>query len=299
MSFYLLDSDPGIDDACAIILADNYFGNSFLALTTVAGNVSVEKTTINALRLKESFNFSFKVYRGASRPLIKRFVDASEVHGQDGLGDAGLPLPKIKEEQMSAAEAIIRLAKSGNLSLIATGPLTNLALALILEPELPNMIKDLTVMGGAFRLTEFGKGNVTAFSEFNFYEDPEAASLVFGSFKKVNVVPLDLTMNPFFWFKRPDLNSFPQSRKSLFIKMITHNFLQKYSVLVLHDAIAVDVHSNREEYEFKQGHVRILTKPGTMRGASFLEYSKDFLHRIYFKPINGNRFKERFLKSLY
>ncbi|MGC9145683.1 MAG: nucleoside hydrolase [Nitrososphaeria archaeon] len=299
MNFYLLDSDPGIDDACAIILANNYFGNSFSALTTVAGNVSVEKTTINALRIKEAFNFSFKVYRGASRPLIKRFVDASEVHGQDGLGDAGLPLPKIKEEETSAAEAIIRSAKSGNLLLIATGPLTNLALALILEPELPNMIKDLTVMGGAFRLTEFGKGNVTAFSEFNFYEDPEAASLVFESFKKVNVVPLDLTMNPFFWFKRSDLESFPQSRKSSFFKVITYNFMQKYGVLVLHDNIAVDVHNNSNEYEFREGHVKISTKPGVMRGASFLEYSKDYQHRIYFKQINVNRFKERFLKSLY
>ncbi len=297
MSFFILDSDPGVDDACAIILADSFFGKDLLAVTTVAGNVSVYKTTINALRVKENLNISYKVYRGASKPLVKTFSDASDVHGQDGLGDSGLPPPNLKEEEISAPEAIIRYAKEGNLSLIATGPLTNLALAIILEPELPKMIKDLTVMGGAFMLTEFGRGNVTPFSEFNFWEDPEAASIVFDSFKRVNVVPLDLTMNPLLWFDGSDFEAFPQSKKGSFVKLITKSFIKRYGKLVLHDAIAVDVHTNMEDYQFVEGRVKIVIKNGPMRGASFLDKSNDYFHRVYLKPLNEG-FKERFLKSL-
>ena len=297
MSFFVLDSDPGVDDACAIILADSFFGKDFLAVTTVAGNVQVDKTTINALRIKESLNIGYKVHRGASKPLVKTFSDASIVHGKDGLGDSGLPLPVIKEEEISAPEAIIRYAKERNVSLIATGPLTNLALALILEPELPKMIKDLTVMGGAFRLTEFGRGNTTPFSEFNFWEDPEAASLVFDSFKRVNVVPLDLTMNPLLWFDRSDVEGFPETKKGSFVKLITKGFIKKYGRLVLHDAIAVDVYANSEDYQFVEGQVKIIVKNGPMRGASFLDKSSNHFHKVYLKPLNEG-FKERFLKSL-
>ena len=293
----ILDSDPGIDDACAIILAKRYFGEKFRAVTTVAGNVSVEKTTINALRLKETLGLKLKVYRGASRPLIRRYVDAAHVHGSDGLGDSGLPLPKSKEENISAAEAIIRLAKRKNLSIIATGPLTNIALALIIEPRLPEMIKEITVMGGAFRLNEYGKGNETEYSEFNFYEDPEAARIVFENFKNINVVPLDLTMNPSLWFESSEVERFPETKEASFIKLITKNYLKNNNWLVLHDAIAVDVHKNRDEYRFVEGMVKVVTYGGKMRGASFLDRSNKYNHRVYVEPI-GKGFKERFLESI-
>ncbi|MGC8568619.1 MAG: nucleoside hydrolase [Nitrososphaeria archaeon] len=291
-----LDMDPGIDDACAIILSESFWGSRLRSVSTVSGNVDVQKTTINALRIKELFGYSYKVYRGASRPLAGRLTKAAFVHGNDGLGDAGLPMPQIKEEKQTAVEALIRAAADGH-DIIATGPLTNVALLLILRPDLTNNIGSLTIMGGAFRLTETGGGNATRFAEFNVYADPEAADIVFSSLRHMNVVPLDLTMNPALSFRKDEIEGLPDTKGARFLRAISARYLERFPALVLHDAIAVDVLEHDDEYTYMSGRVGVV-KQGIARGATYLMRDDEYDHRVYIAPKNNNGFKERFLSAL-
>ncbi len=291
-----LDMDPGIDDACAIILSESFWGSRLRSVSTVSGNVDVQKTTINALRIKELFGYTYKVYRGASRPLSGKPINAAFVHGTDGLGDAGLPMPQIKEEKQTAAEALIREATGGH-DIIATGPLTNVAISLILEPGLADKAGSLTIMGGAFRLTRTGGGNATRFAEFNVYADPEAAAIVFSSLRTLNVVPLDLTMNPALSFRKSEIEALPDTKGARFLRAISARYLERFPALVLHDAIAVDVLEHGDEYTYISGRVEVV-RYGRMRGTTYLMRDDEYDHRVYIEPKNSNGFKERFLNAL-
>lgn len=190
----LIDTDPGTDDALAIILALNSPLLDVLGLTTVAGNASLVHTTRNALRILEYMERAdVPVYKGASRPLIGRFSYAYYYHGPAGL-TARLPLPKSRPESLEASDAMVSMVRQspGEVTLIALGPLTNLANAIRKEPEFPGMVKEIYVMGGAVSVP----GNVTPFAEFNIYDDAEAANVVFSSAAKITLVGLDVCHEP-------------------------------------------------------------------------------------------------------
>lgn len=188
----LIDTDPGVDDALAILMAAEYA--EIAALTVTAGNTGLAHTVRNACRLADLLALDVPVYPGAAEPLLGApDEDAVHVHGKDGFGDAGLPEPRHRPTHEHAALAINRMSRErpGELTLVALGPLTNLALAVKLDPELPKRIARLVVMGGAVR----GQGNTGRLAaEFNIGFDPEAARIVFAAFPAFELVDWELTL---------------------------------------------------------------------------------------------------------
>ncbi|MEI6709400.1 MAG: nucleoside hydrolase [Actinomycetota bacterium] len=189
----IIDTDPGVDDAVAIMLALASPELEVLALTTVVGNVELEKTTLNARRLLTLAGRSdVLVGRGCATPIGGASGTAAEVHGQDGLGDLAWPEPSVQESSEDAIEMIYRLAQEAPLTLVAIGPLTNIATLLQKHPDVVTSIERVVIMGGA----SF-EGNVTAAAEFNIWVDPEAAEIVFAGAWKLDIMPLDLTHQAF------------------------------------------------------------------------------------------------------
>ncbi|EFH86877.1 nucleoside hydrolase [Ktedonobacter racemifer] len=188
----ILDTDPGIDDALALFLALASPEIQLEALTTVCGNVNLDHTTRNALALLSlAGREDIPVAAGASRPLILPHGDAASVHGQNGLGQLQLPEPHIAPHPQHAADLIIErvMQAPGEITLVAIGPLTNLALALRKEPRIARAVREVYIMGGALRVP----GNVTPAAEFNIYCDPHAAHVVFHAGWPLRIVSLDVT----------------------------------------------------------------------------------------------------------
>jgi inosine-uridine nucleoside N-ribohydrolase len=185
----VIDTDPGVDDAVAILLALASPEIDVLALTTVAGNVSLEKTTLNARRLLElAGRDDVLVAAGCPQPLAGPSGDASEVHGSDGLGDLLWEEPKIALHPRHAVDLLAELIGLGPLTIVAIGPLTNLATLLERHPGIDRDVERVVLMGGA----SF-EGNVTPAAEFNIWADPEAAQRVLAAHWPITVMPLDLT----------------------------------------------------------------------------------------------------------
>ena len=188
----ILDTDPGIDDALALFLALASPEVQLEAITTVSGNVSVEYTTRNALALLElAGRTEIPVARGCSSPLLSAPVEAAEVHGENGLGGVILPEPQQQPLEQHAVDVIIEkvLAEPGEITLVAVGPLTNLALALRREPRLAQAVREVVIMGGALLVP----GNITPCAEFNIYVDPHAAHVVLHAGWPIRLVTLDTT----------------------------------------------------------------------------------------------------------
>jgi purine nucleosidase len=188
----LIDTDPGVDDALALMMALCHPRAEVVGITVTAGNVGIDHTTRNALTLVERCGGKVPVFVGADRPLVWPPVDAAYVHGSDGFGDAGLPAPSRTPENEHAVQAILRLSRdhAGELTLVMLGPLTNLALALRLDPSLPERIPRLVVMGAAVT----GLGNITPSAEFNIFFDPEAAKVVFDAWPAFELVDWEATL---------------------------------------------------------------------------------------------------------
>jgi purine nucleosidase len=187
----LIDTDPGVDDALAILMAHEHA--DVAGLTIAAGNVGLVHTVANALKLVDVIGTDTPVFAGCASSLVLSAADAAFVHGDDGFGDTGYARSGRKASDEHAALAILRLSHehAGKLTLVALGPLTNLALALRLDPELPQRVARLVVMGGAVN----GRGNTERVpAEFNIGFDPEAAHVVFTSWPKFELVDWEATL---------------------------------------------------------------------------------------------------------
>jgi len=187
----LIDTDPGVDDALAIMLA--HARADVVALTIAAGNVGLTHTVSNALKLVEVIGANTPVFAGSARPLVLPAADAAFVHGNDGFGDTGYTPSARKAEDENAAQAIVRLSNehAGELVIASIAPMTNLALALRLDPTLPQRVAKLVIMGGAVT----GRGNTHLVpAEFNIGFDPEAAHVVFSTWPQFTLVDWELTM---------------------------------------------------------------------------------------------------------
>src|SRR6202049_4566849 len=187
----IIDTDPGVDDALALLLAMRSPEVKIEAITAVAGNVPLELTLPNSLRMVEiAGRTDIPVAAGAKAPLVRRLVTATYAHGENGLGGAVFPEPKTKPATETAAELIRRIIRKypGEVTLLTIGPLTNIATALAADPELAGMVRSLVMMGGSL-----SGGNITPAAEFNVYVDPEAARIVFQSGIPVTMVGLDVT----------------------------------------------------------------------------------------------------------
>jgi purine nucleosidase len=189
----IIDTDPGVDDAQAILLALAHPDVVVEAITTVNGNVGLDYTTANALKILDVAQRDIPVYAGCAAPLVNQPEHAVFVHGVDGLGDCAIPASRRRVEKEHACNALVRLAAEnpGELTLVCIGPLTNLAVALRLDPDLPAKIKKLVVMGGAHH----SRGNTTnVTAEFNFFTDPEAAAMVLAAWPMTTIVTWETTM---------------------------------------------------------------------------------------------------------
>lgn len=186
----LIDTDTASDDAVALVMALRDPRVRVAAITTVAGNVSVDIATRNALFVTELCDAHVPVYEGAARPLIREPTWAYFFHGDDGLGDQNYPPPLRTPEPGHGVDALVRHVRelAGEVVLVTLGPLTNVALALQRDPEIASMVARCVVMGGAANTV----GNITPAAEFNIYVDPEAAAIVFDSGLSIEMVGWEL-----------------------------------------------------------------------------------------------------------
>ena len=186
----IIDCDPGHDDAVALALALARPELDVLAVTTVSGNADLERTTRNALRVLALLGRRVPVAAGAERPLVREPWIPIEFHGESGLDGADLPEPTTGPIAASAVELMASILRDTPepVTIVATGPLTNVALLLRSAPSLTERIEGFSLMGGSL-----GEGNTTASAEFNIWSDPEAAAIVFGSGRPIRMAGLDIT----------------------------------------------------------------------------------------------------------
>ena len=186
----ILDCDPGHDDAVAIMLAAINPKIELLGITVVAGNQKLEKTVNNALKVCNHLNLNIPVYSGMSRPMIREQLIADDIHGETGLDGPKFEELKIKAENKHAVNFIIDTLMNSDekITLVPTGPLTNIGMAIRFEPKIIEKINRIVLMGGSYQL-----GNMTPAAEFNILADPDAAHIVFSSGVKLVMMGLDLT----------------------------------------------------------------------------------------------------------
>jgi inosine-uridine nucleoside N-ribohydrolase len=187
----ILDCDPGHDDAIAMLLAAHHPEIDLLAITTVAGNQSLEKTTHNALKVCSLATIrDVPIAMGMDRPLVRPAKHAPDIHGESGLDGPDIPEATIEPIKKHAVDLLIELLldSAGDITLVPTGPLTNIASAMRQQPAIISKIKAISLMGGAI-----GLGNTTPSAEFNIYFDPHAAHIVFSSGVPITMCPLEVT----------------------------------------------------------------------------------------------------------
>jgi ribosylpyrimidine nucleosidase len=187
----ILDIDPGHDDAVALMLARIHPKIDLRAVTVVAGNQTLEKTTRNALNVATAVGLrGIPVAAGMSRPMVREQVIADDIHGVSGLDGPTFGEPSVALDPRHGVDLIIEMlmASEGDITLVPTGPLTNVAMAMRKEPRIVERIERIVLMGGSYQL-----GNITPAAEFNIYADPEAAQVVFSSGRPIVMMGLDLT----------------------------------------------------------------------------------------------------------
>jgi inosine-uridine nucleoside N-ribohydrolase len=299
----VLDMDPGIDDALALLLALKSPEVQILGITTVAGNAPVEITSANARRVLEYLNAgSIPVAMGAANPLVHPLEDALSYHGRDGLGNCALPPPRLPLYRAKAWDFLARsvLAAPSQISLVATGALTNVAYAFELHPELPGLLARLVLMGGAYGLTPYGKGNRTAFAEFNIWQDPEAADIVFNSGANIFAVGLDVTMDPEVCLNSRHLERIKAgtTRAAQLAAQLVEYELKYHGCCRMHDPLAFAVLLDDSLFDFMPAKVEVVKGNGWDRGVTRI-VTGDSCQPIHIaSAADGPRFVEIFLSRI-
>ena len=271
----LIDTDPGVDDALAILMA--HACGDVAALTIAAGNVGLAHTVGNALKLLDVIGAEIPVFPGCEVPLAAAAEDAGHVHGRDGFGDTGY-LPSFrKAADEAAASALVRLARErpGEFTLVALGPLTNLALALRLDPQLPSRVARLVVMGGAVN----GRGNTGLVpAEFNVGFDPEAADIVFSSWPMFDLVDWEACLRHAIPFERADALFAGGDGRARFFAAIARkarvfNLARGRNGFIAADALAMAVALAPELVRTAEArHVAVETSGTRTRGATVVDW---------------------------
>jgi purine nucleosidase len=272
----IIDTDPGTDDALALMMALNSPDLAVEGITTVGGNATLSETTENALRLMEYLegpDCSIPIAVGTDRPLHGSYTHAYHVHGSDGLGIA-LPAPTLRTHNMNAVDFLRdRVSASpGQLTLIAIGPLTNVAAALDNRPDIAEAVPEIIVMGGAVGV----RGNITPHAEFNIHEDPWAANAVFESGIPVTLVGLDVTHQTFM-HRRDGPQWFEGDSKSAQLgnSILTDRFreLDGEDEFHLHDPLAVAAAIEPDVLTCRAASVSVVTD-GEERGGTVANYGE-------------------------
>ena len=284
----IIDCDPGIDDAVALLLAmaspDEL---EVLAVTTVAGNVSADLTNANARRIRAlARRPEIPVHAGCTRPILRQLVTADHVHGKTGLNGCELPLPSGAPEPGHAVDAIIELAARypGEIVLVPVGPLTNVALALLKASQLAADLAGIVLMGGAA-----GRGNVTEHAEFNFHVDPHAARIVMESGVPIVMYGLDVTRDA----RASDAWISAVGGLGTRVGQAVAGMLSFYSRAGgagLHDVLAVGHLLFPDLFEGRKGRVSIITDEVAEIGRSVVDHATDTPNATVMYGIQTDRF---------
>ncbi len=273
----ILDCDTGVDDAIAIMLINKIKKFDLKCITTVAGNVEVEKTTRNTLRVLQLIDAGVPVYKGADRPMFRKQITAEEVHGHDGLGGIDLPLSSYDVKNLPAWDAIYQEAVrcDGSLEIITIGPLTNLGMVFTKYCNFKNLIKRIVVMGGSAT-----SGNVTPAAEFNIYADPEAADIVFNSGVPVFMCGLDVTNQAYYTAQELEKLGKIGNQPAKFFRDVLQGVLS-YSLqfgcpgVSLHDPMTVLYAADDSIFETHHVWIRVETKGQLTIGKTVTDFSSD------------------------
>jgi purine nucleosidase len=277
----IIDTDPGVDDTMAIFYALESGRFDLLGLTTVFGNVHTELATINALRLMEvAGRTDIPVIQGAQSPLVHPYHGPVPfIHGADGQGDANFPLPKTRPLEGTAAQFIVEQvrAQPGEITLVPIGPLTNIALALRLRPQIADEVKQVVLMGGAALVP----GNVNPAAEANIFNDAEAAEIVFSAGWDVTMVGLDVTHQVL--LSKEQLGQFARSSKATSqhtgkILPLYMQFAEEVGMpgMYMHDPTAISYLLKPSLFEIIQYPLQMATE-GVSRGKTWVwSATKDF-----------------------
>lgn len=261
----IIDTDPGVDDGMAIQLALNSPEFEILGLTTVFGNASIEVTTTNALRLLDIANKrEIPVHRGASKPLLRSFKGGvPQVHGKDGQGNTYRSQSQLKPNSLIAQDFMAEQIKKfpHEITIVAIGPLTNLALLIKENKEIEGLVKEVVIMGG----NAFCAGNATPAAEANVLSDPEAADLVLGADWKVNMIGLDVTHKILMSSQQLDRIAEGKKKLNQYVASTFHfyrNFFKKVNKIdgiYIHDSTVIVYLLARELFELKSYPIKVET----------------------------------------
>jgi inosine-uridine nucleoside N-ribohydrolase len=285
MKRVIIDTDAGVDDALAIILALKSPELRVEAITTVAGNVEVEKCTRNCLLILDILKLEHTpmVAQGAKKPLKRRLFTAPEVHGADGLGNATrhYPEPSRRAVKGNAGDVILRLVKKypGEITVIALGPLTNLALAIRRGPRTMKDVKEIIAMAGAFRVP----GNTGPVAEFNTYVDPDAAQQVLDAGLPLTLIPLDVTEQvKLYWTDIIERRNASSGKILSFISDVTRFYMDFHKQSLgflggyLHDPLTVGAAIKKRFVLTKKVHATVETRGEVTRGMTVAEFRSRF-----------------------
>ncbi|MCF0059292.1 nucleoside hydrolase [Dyadobacter sp. CY356] len=273
----IIDCDPGLDDALMLMLAFGSGRFDVKAITTSAGNQTQDKTLFNALRLISLMKVNVPVYRGCEKPLLRELLVSDHVHGESGLDGAVFPDPVSEAESILAVEGIANILRESQekITIVPTGPLTNIAAFLLAFPNLKDKIERISLMGGGIF-----RGNMTPLAEFNIYADPEAAAIVFDSGVPITMCGLDVTHNAVVF--QQDIETFRAiGNKSgiaaaglleFFSIFYRENRLELEGGAALHDPCAIAWLMNPEIFKSKPCYVAVETMGKLTSGATVVDY---------------------------
>ncbi|MBA1352568.1 ribonucleoside hydrolase RihC [Staphylococcus cohnii] len=293
----IIDTDPGIDDAAAISFAINHPEFDLKMISTVNGNVGIEKTTANALKLKRFFNSDIPVHRGASQPLLSDIVDASDVHGESGM--EGYTFPEINESDLDSTHAVeamrdVLVKSETPITLIPIGPLTNIALLLMTYPEVKTFIKEIVLMGGSAT-----RGNVTPLAEFNIYCDPEAAQIVFNSGLPLTMVGLDVARSSSLTHDTINELSLINETGKMLHQLFKHYRGDDFEKGInVYDAYTLLYLLHPEHFDVQEADVQIETDGKLTKGASVVDFKSQFPNTTVIMSVQANTFKQMFIDAL-
>ena len=297
----ILDCDPGHDDAITMLMAYIHPNIDLLGITIVSGNQTLEKTVKNGLSVAQHLNMDVKIYSGASEPLVRERVVADNVHGETGMDGPVFDTLNREPEDKRAVQFIIDtlLDSEGDITLVPNGPLTNIALAMKLEPSITSKIKEIVLMGGAY-----GNGNFTPSAEFNIFADPEAAHIVFKSGVPIVMMGLDVTnktlCTPEIIKRMESTNNKAGQLFSDLMNFTLKTQFQEFGLEAgpLHDATTIGYLVNKDLFEVQDMYVEIDINRGPSYGRTVYDES-DVLKKEHNVKVAKNVKVDEFFDLVY
>ncbi len=300
-----IDCDTGVDDAVALLVAHRLEALEIVGLSTVAGNVALDKTTRNTLAVCDLAGADYPVCPGAAKPWLQAYADASAFHGADGLGGASLPAPKRSAEKTPMWDALFDAAQRhpGTLTLVATGPLTNVATALAKYPQLTSLLARIVLMGGA----AVG-GNRTPCAEYNIFADPDAAQAVFRSGVPLVMCGLDVTHQAYLTPAELDALCEKDTAVTRFVRAATagalhFNMSAGLGGLCLHDVCPLLYLAQPELFGGEMAGVFVETRGALTRGKTvtdlYSDHQFDTKNALVLLTLDRARFVEQVVRTLH